>query len=222
MEDLTSQKVNKWLFWLMVVFFIVVTYLNFYEIFHQLVHVVLNLPFWFFLTSTLLVTLLILNLIHSNDYKIKELEESLSEKQKQLMVMERKARLITQDITEITKDGFKYYCADILKVKGYQEVKVNSSKHDFDIEAVNLQGEVVYIKCFYDSLINSREQIHQLYYKMLQDGVEDGIILSNIPFTEEDQVWANTFNITYLHGKKINEIIQSFLEVDTSQLVSWL
>ena len=221
MEELTTQKVNKWLFWIMIGFFIIITYVNFQEIVHQIILLFLNIPTWFLLISTLLLTFLIINLLHLGDRKIKEMEENLSEKQNQLMNMECKVRLITQDMSQITLVGFKYYCADVLKVKGYHEIKVKNNKEDIDIEAKNPQGKTIYIKCFYDSLTNTREQIHQLYYKMLQDGIENGIVLSNIPFTQEDENWASTFKIEYLDGKKINELTQDLLEVDMTPLASW-
>ena len=221
MEELTAQKVNKCLFWVMISFFLMITYLNFHMFFHQIVQFLVNLPFWFLLTASLLIIFLTLHLIHMNEYEIKALESSLSDKQMRLMEMERKMRLINQDLKEVSPKGFKFYCADILKANNYREVKIGNHE-GVDIEAINPEGIKIYAKCFSASIENSRDQIHQLYYKMLQEGITKGIILSYMPFTEEEENWAAAFNIEYFHGKKIDQVVQGFLDVDMSHLTSWI
>lgn len=212
MDDLTAQKVNKWLFWLMITFFIGVTYLNFRVLFHGIARMLWMLPFWLLLTLVVLMILLIIYLINKGEREINELETSLSDHQIKLLEMERKIRLVRQDLNQISNVGFKYYCADLLRTLDYQEVKVILNQDMIDIEATQENGTLVYVKCALASGEILRHQMHKLHYKMLQDGIKKGIVLTNNEFSEEEQHWASTFKIEYLNGEKLIGIVESLLE----------
>ena len=212
MEDLTAQKANKWLFWLMITFFIGVTYLNFHVLFHTFAQMLWSLPFWLLLTVVVVITLLIIHLINKGHRELNELEATVSEHQFQMIEMERKIRLVRQDLKQISPVGFKYYGADFLRTLNYQEVKVVLNKEMIDIEAQHQEGTLVYVKCVLDSGELLRHQVHQLHYKMLQDGVKMGMVLLNHELDEEEKRWASTFNIEYLNGEKIKGMIENLLE----------
>jgi|GEM_PF-1935593 len=213
MQELTTDKVNRWLFWIIIAFFILVTYLNFQMLFGQMAQILLSLPSWFLLMTGVVVIVLMIHFINQVEREITHLERELFEQQGMLMEMERLFRLVKQDLTQISPREFKYYCVNILKAQGYEEVKVVTDQVPVDITALDFEGKKTYIKCVSTSLEILREEIHKLHYKMLQDGVEQGIVLTNGPVNEEEESWASTFKIKCLNGKNLNQIAHNLLDL---------
>lgn len=213
MNELTAHKINKWLFWLICASFVILTYMNFKSFFNRLLWALLQLPFWFLLTGAALMGLLLIRWVESSEKALKGLEGKLQREQRELMEMELRFRLVRQELDKISPGGFVHYCSDILRVLRFTEIKpLPEKKGKVDLTAVNRQQEPIYIKCVQGSPETARSQIHQLYYEMLQDGVGQGLVLTDSTFCDETKSWASTFKIQCMNGKSLSRVVEALIE----------
>ena len=125
MKDLNSGKVQQWLGLIMLSSFGWVTYFNFQGFFLKMVDSFMLLPFWWFLLILPLFAMSIVWSISLGEDEIKELERNVQKNQRNMIKRERYFRLIHTDIEQISSTQFYYYCADILKLLNYKEVKID-------------------------------------------------------------------------------------------------
>jgi len=214
MEELNAQKVNKWLFWGMILMFITITYMNFSRTVHRAVVFAFSLPFWFMLVAGLLTAFFILNLIGRSQHMLDELEDELSAQRQAMVELERSFRLAKHDPEKLSDASFKRFCADVLRHLGHEQIKGAPSQLKGVHWQVFQDGKPAFVACETSTSTNLRGEIHQLYYQMLQKGVGQGIMMTRGHVDMEMEQWASSLGVHCLNTKKATHIAYSFLEMN--------
>lgn len=204
MEKLTAKKVNNRLLWIIVGSFTFVTYLSFYNIFHQMIRILLIIPFWFLLMSGVLVAAFMMRLIYRQELAIGELEKELLKGQRLLMELESQLRVVRYDADQMSAIEFKVFSAEFLRLQSYQGVQMLVDNNEVDIQARDQEGGTVYVKCL---PVFSEEKVHQLSYQMLRDDVKRGIIFVNGEVPETTSI----ANIQCLGSADLKQVSRSLL-----------
>ena len=206
MKDLNEGKVQQWLGYMMSGCFCWITYFNFQGFFRGIVDMFAALPFWWFLIVLPLFAMSVVWSISLGEQEIKALEEQVQKNQQMMAQRERCLRLIHYDVQQIPPLQFEYYCADLLRLLGYQEVKVTKSKR---ISALTSEGNRVYIGCKQkksDDLIE-QHMLENFHSVMIRDEVSEGIFITTSSFSQQAIEWVKECNITCIDGNTLSELI---------------
>ena len=68
-----------------------------------------------------------------------------------IVLLVRKRRLLPLPMDEMEGHDFEYYCADLLRYNGYEDVEVTKGSGDFGVDILMSKGEVTYAvqcKCY--------------------------------------------------------------------------
>ncbi|MCL1949100.1 MAG: hypothetical protein FWF59_05140 [Turicibacter sp.] len=206
MDELNAQKVNRWLFWIMLGIFGLITYLNFYGMVHRSLGILFAMPFWFLLTAGVLGTFLVLNWLGRQQHEMDGLEERLGEERRSLIALERDFRLVRQDPASLSPRSFKRYCIDVLRKKGFGIASLSLGDAQVDLEAFGPDGLPFYVCCFGGGSQDLRGAAHHLYYQMLKKGIDQGLVMVCQPVNGTMHVWAKSIGITFIDAKKAAEI----------------
>lgn len=206
MKDLNEGKVQQWMGYIMIGCFCWVTYFNFQGFFRGIVDMFASLPFWWFLIVLPLFAMSVVWSISLGEQEIKALEEQVQKNQQMMAQRERCLRLIHYDVRQISPLQFEYYCADLLRLLGYQEVKVMNPKR---ISAMTSDGNRMYIECQpkkSDHLIE-QHMLENLHSVMVHDKVSQGIFITTASFSQSALEWVKDCNITCIDGNTLSELI---------------
>lgn len=206
MKDLNEGKVQQWMGYIMIGCFCWITYFNFQGFFMKIVDMFAALPFWWFLIVLPLFAMSVVWSISLGEQEIKALEEQVQKNQKVMIQRERCLRLIHYDVQQISPIQFEYYCADLLRLLGYQEVKVMKSRR---ISAWTSDGNRVYIECRQKKSDDSVEQdlLENLHSEMVQDEVNEGIFITTSSFSPLALEWVKDCKMTCIDGNALSELI---------------
>lgn len=208
MKDLTANKVQQWMSLIMIGCFCWVTYFNFQGFFLKMIEMFVALPLWWFLIVLPLFAMAVIWSISLGEREIKELEKQVQKNQKVMTRRERCLRLIHYDIKQIPYAQFNYYCADVLRLLGYHEVRVicNGAK---DMIALNPNGDQVYIKCVAtkEEQFISQSMIEDFYANMLSDKISQGLFMTTVSFSPSAVKRAQECQIKCMDGQDLNELI---------------
>ena len=211
MEDLTSQKVHKWLFWGMLGVFMLLTYLNFYSSIQRLVSFVFNLPFWFVLTSGVLSTFFLINLLGMGQSRLDGLEERLFRERQGMIELERRFRLAKQDPAKLGPSSFKRYAADVLRLLGFEVSQSRQSLKGIDWQVIAEDGSLAFVACSAFGQ-DFRGDVHQLYYQMLKSGVAKGWVITSEKVEPGMERWAKSLGINCINSKEASRFPYPFQE----------
>lgn len=214
MEDLNAQKVNKWLFWFVIIMFMAITYINFSQTVHRAVVFAFSLPFWFMLVAGLLVALFMLNVIGRSQHHLDELEDALSAQRQAMVDLERSFRLAKHDPEQLSETSFKRFCADVLRHLGYDAIKSAPTQLKGVDWHILHEGKSAFVASGSLDSQNLRGEIHQLYYQMLQNGVSYGIIMTRGHIDPEMRQWAASLGVGCIDTKRETHIAYSFLDMN--------
>lgn len=206
MKDLNEGKVQQWMGYIMIGCFCWITYFNFQGFFMKIVEMFAALPFWWFLIVLPLFAMSVVWSIGLGEQEIKALEEQVQKNQQMMAQRERCLRLIHYDVQQIPPLQFEYYCADLLRLLGYQEVKVTKSKR---ISALTSEGNRVYIECKYKNLDPYIEQdtLENFHLAMVHDEISEGLFITTSSFSQSALEWVKDFKITCIDGNTLSELI---------------
>lgn len=144
MNDLNEGKVLKLMSYIMLGLFAWVTYFNFQGVFIRMVELFESLPMWWYLLVLVLFAVSVVWSISRGEEEIHQIEEEMNQAKQSLVRSERCLRLLQYEVKDIPAFQFSFYCADLLRMLDYQEVRVKNYKF---IRAINEVGEKVYIEC---------------------------------------------------------------------------
>lgn len=206
MKDLNEGKVQQWLGYIMIGCFCWITYFNFQGFFLKVVDIFAALPFWWFLIVLPLFAMSVIWSISLDEQEIKALEEQVKNNQRMMAQRERCLRLIHYDVQQVSPIQFGFYCADLLRLLSYEEVKVTKTNR---IRALTPEGNRIYIECKYDNLDHFLEQetIENLHSTMVQDEVNEGIVITNSFFSQVALEWAKECNIICIDRNALSDLI---------------
>ena len=102
-----------------------------------------------------------------------------------IILLIRKRKMLPLPIDEMEGHDFEYYCADLLRYNGYEEVEVTKGSGDFGVDILAQRGEVTYAvqcKC-YDKPIGVKaiQEVYagkDYYERMI------GVVMTNQYFTQ--------------------------------------
>ncbi len=102
-----------------------------------------------------------------------------------IVLLVRKRRLLPLPMDEMEGHDFEYYCADLLRYNGYEDVEVTKGSGDFGVDILMSKGEVTYAvqcKC-YDKPIGVKavQEVYagkDYYERMI------GVVMTNQYFTQ--------------------------------------
>lgn len=205
MKDLNEGKVQQWMSYIMIGCFCWITYFNFQGFFMKIVDMFTALPFWWFLIVLPLFAMSVIWSISLGEQEIKALEEQVQKNQKVMAQRERCLRLIHYDVQQISQLQFEYYCADLLRLLGYQEVKVTKSRR---ISARTSDGNCVYIECRQKQSDDPVEQdlLEKLHSAMVHDEVNEGIFITTSSFSPLALEWVKDYKMTCIDGHTLSEL----------------
>ncbi|MDO4925581.1 MAG: restriction endonuclease [Turicibacter sp.] len=211
MKDLNENKVERWLSLIMICCFAWVTYFYFQNFFIGIVEAFAALPFWWFLMVLPLFAMSVVWSINLGEYEIKELEKKVRNNQKVMTERERCLRLMHYNIQQIPPIQFVAYCADLLRLLEYGDVKIDrlASNVGKGIRAITPLGNQVYIECqhhMFKQVINE-EMIQTLYAAMLENDIKEGLFITASSFTPAAIDWAKAHQIKCVDGQALNELV---------------
>ncbi len=113
-----------------------------------------------------------------------------------IVLLVRKRRLLPLPMDEMEGHDFEYYCADLLRYNGYEDVEVTKGSGDFGVDILMSKGEVTYAvqcKC-YDKPIGVKavQEVYagkDYYERMI------GVVMTNQYFTQPAVELASKLNI---------------------------
>lgn len=205
MKDLNEGKVQQWMGLIMLSSFGWVTYFNFQGFFLKMVDSFMLLPFWWFLLILPLFAMSIVWSISLGEDEIKELERNVQKNQRNMIRRERYFRLMHTDIEQISSTQFYYYCADILKLLNYKEVKIVDEKEK-DIIVFDINEDIVYIKC--SSIVVDKQLIEAFHDTLIKDNINQGILMIASTFREDELELAKSYHIKCIDKNDLTELIK--------------
>lgn len=206
MNDLNEGKVIKLIGYIMLCFFAWVTYFNFQGVFIKIIELFETLPLWWYLLMMLLFALAVVWSINLGEEEISHLEEE-TQKDRQLIVhRERCLRLLQYEVGEIPDFQFSFYCADLLRMLHYKEVRVKNYQ---SIRAKNQDGVFVYVKCLMKEAGESVEEkdLTSLIQSMERNRIPLGLVMTLSPVPLEVLNVARKHQILCLDHQALKELI---------------
>lgn len=206
MKELNEEKVGRWLGYIMIGCFCWMTYFNFQVFFLNVVDMFASLPLWWFLIVLPLFAMSVVWSISLGEEEIKELEEQIQENQQIMAHRERCLRLIHYEIQQIPPLQFVYYCSDLLRLLGYQEVKFMKDRR---MSAFTMDGNLIYVECQCKNLDQyiEQERIEKLQLAMSDDDVSEGMFITTSSFSQEAIERAKASNIICVDKGSLSELI---------------
>ncbi|MCI8702126.1 MAG: restriction endonuclease [Turicibacter sp.] len=217
MNDLNEGKVLKLMSYIMLGLFAWVTYFNFQGVFIRMVELFESLPMWWYLLVLVLFAVSVVWSISRGEEEIHQIEEEMNQAKQSLVRSERCLRLLQYEVKDIPTFQFSFYCADLLRMLDYQEVRVKNYKF---IRAINEVGEKVYIGCFVKEAGESvnKDDLSPLLHTMKRDDVFRGLIMTIAPLSPEVRELAKKYHILCLDDQAIQEII-SFVTREGAEML---
>ncbi len=108
---------------------------------------------------------------------------------------------------ELEGHDFEYYCADLLKNDGFDEVEVTKGSGDFGVDILAQKEGITYAfqcKC-YDKPIGVKA-VQEIYAGRDYYGRMVGIVMTNQYFTEPAETMAKRLNIILWDRDKLDEM----------------
>ena len=113
-----------------------------------------------------------------------------------IVLLVRKRRLLPLPMDEMEGHDFEYYCADLLRYNGYEDVEVTKGSGDFGVDILMSKGEVTYAvqcKC-YDKPIGVKavQEVYagkDYYERMI------GVVMTNQYFTQPARELASRLRV---------------------------
>lgn len=203
----SQERVNKQIFWMIVASFLFVTIICFQSFFIGMLKAISLIPSWWLLIIMPSFGFAVIYSINRGEEEIRAAEAEVFGKQQQIIEIERQFRLIKSDLMTLSRFQFTYYCTDLLKVLGYEDVIV---KDDLSaITAKNKEQQYVYIACFHhqDYVVIDDALIHQFELAKSQYPEFKGLIMTSVDFTEEALKLAKERQIECYNGLAISKLV---------------
>ena len=203
----SQERVNRQIFYMMVGSFILVTLINFQSFFIGIIRYFCLLPSWWLLIVLPLFGMAVVYSINRGEYEIKMAEEELLGKQQRIIEIERQFRLIKSDLFTLSPIQFTYYCADLLRALGYQEVKVHTKQ--CRIRGINPDGEQLCVFCIHivEKLQLDEQLIELLKDRLVDEGIEKGLIMTTSDFTSDALACAKQNEMECYNGAAISKLV---------------
>ena len=208
----SQERVNKQIFYMMVGSFILVTLINFQSFFIGIIRYFCLLPSWWLLIVLPLFGMAVVYSINRGEYEIKMAEEQILGKQQRIIEIERQFRLIKSDLLTLSPIQFTYYCVDLLKALGYQEVEVHTKQ--CQIRGINPDGEQICVFCIHtvEKLQLDEQVIQLLKDRLVDEGIEKGLIMTISDFTSDALVCATQNEMECYNGAAISKLVWFVVE----------
>lgn len=127
-----------------------------------------------------------------------------------IVLLVRKRRLLPLPIDEMEGHDFEYYCADLLRYNGYEDVEVTKGSGDFGVDILMSKGEVTYAvqcKC-YDKPIGVKavQEVYagKDYYERMV-----GIVMTNQYFTQPARELASRLKVILWDRDRLKSLADS-------------
>lgn len=208
----SSQRVQKQMVWIMAGCFFCVTYFNFQGFFKGIFSYFAAIPSWWLLVVGPLFGMSIVWSIHRDELAIKESRANWIESQRRFVEIERQFRLIKSNFLKMSSVQFIYYCADLLRALGYQQVELASEANV--LKAINPSGEPMLVYCLHGSEAMRYDEvaIETLREKMEQAHIEAGLFMTCANLTDKSMEYASQHNIKCYNGTAISKLVWLAIE----------
>lgn len=208
----SQQRVQKQMLWIMIGCFLWVTYFNFQGFFKGIFSYFTALPTWWLLVVLPIFGLAVIWSIHRGDKEIKEAEASWIESQRRFVEIERQFRLIKTNFLKISSPQFIYYCSDLLKVLGYQNVELLSVNSM--LQAINPSGDKIMVYCLHgtEDLLFDKEAIKTLVAMMAEQNIQVGLFMTTADVGDEAREFAKEHGIQCYNGMAISKLVWLAIE----------
>lgn len=127
-----------------------------------------------------------------------------------IVLLVRKRRLLPLPIDEMEGHDFEYYCANLLRYNGYEDVEVTKGSGDFGVDILMSKGEVTYAvqcKC-YDKPIGVKavQEVYagKDYYERMV-----GIVMTNQYFTQPARELASRLRVILWDRDRLKSLADS-------------
>ena len=211
MKDLNENKVEHWLGVIIMGCFAWATYFHFQRFFIKFVEAFANLPLWWFLIVFPLFAMSVVWAINLEDSQMKELETNIRYNQKIMTDYERCLRLMHYDIKQVPSIQFRAYCADLLRLMQYKDVRIDQIglSDERGISAITPSGNKSYIVCQHNRLdeVITEEMIQGLHEVMLTSDIKEGLFITTTSFTSAALDLAKDYQINCIDGEGLDELI---------------
>ena len=206
MNDLNEGKVIKLIGYMMLCFFAWITYFNFQGVFIKVIELFETLPLWWYLLMMLLFAIAVVWSINLGEEEISHLEEENMRDRQLMSQHERCLRLLQYEVGEIPDFQFSFYCADLLRMLHYKEVKVKNYQ---SIQAKNQEGIPVYVRCLTKETGESVEEkdLTALIQSMERNRIPLGLVMTLSPVPLEVRQVARKYHILCLDQQALKEMI---------------
>lgn len=118
-----------------------------------------------------------------------------------------KANRKVHEMDELEGHDFEYYCADILKKDGFENVEVTKGSGDFGVDILAEKDGITYAfqcKCYDDTVgVKAVQEVYagRDYYDRMV-----GVVMTNQYFTEPAQMMAVKLRIVLWDRDKLDEL----------------
>lgn len=127
-----------------------------------------------------------------------------------IVLLVRKRRLLPLPMDEMEGHDFEYYCADLLRYNGYEDVEVTKGSGDFGVDILMSKGEVTYAvqcKC-YDKPIGVKavQEVYagkDYYERMI------GVVMTNQYFTQPARELASGLRVILWDRDRLKNLADS-------------
>ncbi|MCR5405609.1 MAG: restriction endonuclease [Lachnospiraceae bacterium] len=127
-----------------------------------------------------------------------------------IVLLVRKRRLLPLPMDEMEGHDFEYYCADLLRYNGYEDVEVTKGSGDFGVDILMSKGEVTYAvqcKC-YDKPIGVKavQEVYagkDYYERMI------GVVMTNQYFTQPARELASRLRVILWDRDRLKNLADS-------------
>ena len=127
-----------------------------------------------------------------------------------IVLLVRKRRLLPLPMDEMEGHDFEYYCADLLRYNGYEDVEVTKGSGDFGVDILMSKGEVTYAvqcKC-YDKPIGVKavQEVYagkDYYERMI------GVVMTNQYFTQPARELASRLRVILWDRDRLKSLADS-------------
>lgn len=127
-----------------------------------------------------------------------------------IVLLVRKRRLLPLPMDEMEGHDFEYYCADLLRYNGYEDVEVTKGSGDFGVDILMSKGEVTYAvqcKC-YDKPIGVKavQEVYagkDYYERMI------GVVMTNQYFTQPARELASRLRVILWDRDRLKNLTDS-------------
>lgn len=208
----SAEHVKKQMVWIMTGCFLWVTYFNFQGFFQGIFHYFKVLPSWWLLVIIPLFGMAIIWSIHKDELEIKEAEASWMESQRRILEIERQFRLIKSNFDKMSSLQFTYYCADLLRALGYQQVEFMSLANT--LKVVDPLGKECVVSCVHglEEINEMTSKIENLTRFMQELEFPQGLLMTSSDLTEQTQSFAMQHHIKCYNGIAISKLVWLAIE----------